>query len=107
MLETYDDPEGEKAADWVCANGAPPWWLGWLMDEYYWLEKGFLPHGDRDQHGWEYLLGLQAIDSALNKAREDKQERDSKRRDEQSRRTSGRAGGNVRPMVHLNGPGRG
>ena len=104
MLATYDDPDGEAAADWTYANGSPPWWLGWLMEEYYWLEKGLLPHGTRDQHGWEYLQALQAIDTALGKAREEKQERDSKRRDEERRRTGGRNSGT---LVKLSGPGGG
>ena len=107
MVVTYDDPEGEGAADWTYKHGAPPWWLGWLMEEYYWLEKGFLPHGDRDAHDWEYLLALQTIESALATARETKQEKDKRQREEEARRRGGRGGGGGRQLANFSGPGGG
>ena len=100
-MATYDDDQhGSRLSSWIEREGNPPWWIAFLLEEYYWLEKGFLPHGDRDRHSWEYLLGLAAVGAAYEAAREKKTQDDKRKRPPPMP-----GGGGRRPMVHLNGPG--
>ena len=100
VLAVYDDDKhGSGLAGWISRHGEPPWWIAWLLDEYYWMEKGYLPHGQRDEHRWEYLMGLQAVSAAYEEAREAKAERDKKARG------TGPPRGSTRPMMQLSGPG--